>query len=125
MAHFAELNQDNIVVAVYSVVNDVLLDNGVESEQKGVEFLRNLHNNPTGIYLQTSYNGNIRKYFAGIGFKYDIIRNIFIPIKPYPSWIWDEDLLAWKPPILKPSAKDGYDYIWDELILNWYEYKKL
>ncbi len=125
MAHFAEINQDNIVVAVYSVANDVLLDNGVESEQKGIEFLRNLYNNPTGRYLQTSYNGNIRKYFAGIGFKYDIIRDIFIPIKPYPSWIWDEDSLAWKTPIPKPPAKDGYGYIWDELILNWYEYKKL
>lgn len=125
MAHFAEINQDNIVVAVYSVVNDVLLDNGVESEQKGIEFLRDLYNNPTGRYLQTSYNGNMRKYFAGIGFKYDVIRDIFIPTKPYQSWIWDEDLLAWKPPIPKPSEKDGYGYIWDELILNWYEYKKL
>jgi len=87
MAHFAEINQDNIVVAVYSVANDVLLDNGVESEQKGIEFLRNLYNNPTGRYLQTSYNGNIRKYFAGIGFKYDIIRDIFIPIKPYQKMV--------------------------------------
>ena len=123
MAHFAELDENNTVVAVYSVVNDVLLDNGVESEKKGVEFLKNLYNKPNGKYVQTSYNGNIRKYFAGIGYKYESVRDIFIPPKPYPSWHWSDELLAWQAPTPMPK-RDGYYYLWDELTVSWYERKE-
>ena len=116
MAHFAELDQDNKVVRVTVVHNNELLDGGVESEQKGAEFCQNLLG---GRWVQTSYNGNFRKNFAGPGYIYDETRDAFIPPKPFDSWILNEDTCLWSSPVDMPS--DGKLYVWDEAQTNWIE----
>ena len=78
MAHFAQLDETNIVTQVIVVHNNELLDNGVESEAKGIAFCQSLLN---GTWVQTSYNGNIRKNYAGIGYIYDPVRDAFIAPK--------------------------------------------
>jgi hypothetical protein len=93
MAHFAEIDETNTVVQVIVVHNNELLDNGVESEAKGVAFCQSLLG---GNWVQTSYNGNIRKNYAGIGFTYDAVRDAFIPPKPTEGeWVLDEDTCNW------------------------------
>ena len=93
MAHFAELDETNVVKQVIVVNNNELLDNGVESEAKGIAFCQSLFG---GNWVQTSYNGNIRKNYAGIGMTYDRIRDAFIPPKPVEGkWILDEDTCQW------------------------------
>jgi hypothetical protein len=101
MAHFAELDETNIVKRVIVVHNNELLDeNGNESEQKGIDFCVAHYG---GIWLQTSFNGNIRKNFAGIGCTYDPIRDAFIAPRPADDWILDEYTLQWKPPFEYPN----------------------
>lgn len=78
MAHFAQLDENNVVTQVIVVANAELMDNGVESEAKGAAFCQSLFG---GNWKQTSYNGNIRKNYAGIGFTYDSDRDAFIPPK--------------------------------------------
>lgn len=117
MAHFAQLDEFNIVRQVIVVANNECLDaNGQESEAVGVAFCTNLLG---GRWLQTSYNNNIRVRFAGIGYKYDVVRNAFIPPQPYLSWVFDETTLDWVAPV--PYPTDGKSYIWDEAIQNWVE----
>jgi hypothetical protein len=116
MAHFAQL-ENNIVTKVIVVSNEVIIDeNGNESEQKGIDFCSNLLG---GNWKQTSYNGNFRKNFAGIGHTYDETRNAFIAPKPYNSWLLDEETCQWKAPVDKPT--DDNFYIWNEANLNWVE----
>lgn len=117
MAHFAKLDENNYVIGVYVVVNDVITINGVESEQAGIDFLTNLHS--YNLWKQTSYNANFRKNYAGIGYYYDSIRDAFIPPKPFPSWILNEDTCLWGSPV--PYPNDGKMYTWNEDILNWQE----
>lgn len=93
MAHFAELDENNVVKQVIVVNNNELLDNGVESEAKGIAFCQSLFG---GIWVQTSYNGNIRKNYAGIGFTYDSIRDAFIPPKPEGDWVLNEETCLWE-----------------------------
>ena len=94
MAHFAQLDESNIVTQVIVVHNNELLDNGVESEAKGVAFCQSLLG---GNWVQTSYNGNIRKNFAGIGYTYDQTRDAFIPSKPEEgNWVLNEDTCIWE-----------------------------
>jgi len=82
MAHFAKL-ENNIVIAVHSVVNEVIKDsNGVEQEAIGIEFLRKLYNEPNAIWKQTSYNKNFRKNYAAIGYRYDEQEDTFVPPNP-------------------------------------------
>jgi hypothetical protein len=117
MAHFAEIGLNNTVMRVIVVHNNELLDeNGRESEAKGAEFCRNLFG---GTWLQTSYNGNIRKNYAGIGFTYDAQRDAFIAPKPYPSWVLVEDTCQWTAPVAMPT--DGKMYSWDEPTTSWVE----
>jgi len=108
MAHFAEIDQNNIVLRV------LVVDNA--HEVGGSEFLK-YDLNLGGNWVQTSYNGTIRKNFAGIGYYYDKNRDAFIPPTPYPSWILDETTCQWIAPILYPT--DGLLYTWDESITNW------
>jgi hypothetical protein len=115
MAHFAQL-ENNIVTKVIVVHNNELLDNGVESEAKGIAFCQSLFG---GTWIQTSYNGNIRKNYAGIGYTYDSTRDAFIAPKPYPSWILNEDTCQWKVPIEYPA--DGKTYMWNESTISWDE----
>jgi hypothetical protein len=115
MAHFAEIGLNNTVVRVIVVANAELLDeNHVEQEQKGIDFCRSLFG---GTWLQTSYNGNIRKNYAGVGFTYDSTRDAFIPPKPYASWTLNEDTCRWDPPT--PMPDDGGVYSWDESTQTW------
>ena len=110
MAHFAEINENNIVTQV------LVVDNA--QEHRGQEFLAN-DLNLGGTWVQTSYNGNIRKNFAGIGYTYDSVRDAFIPQKPFDSWLLNEDTCQWYPPT--PYPTDDKNYVWDEEQLNWKE----
>jgi len=113
MAHFAKLGVGNIVETVEVVSNDIATD-----EQTGVDFLNNLYGT-RDTWKQTSYNNNIRKNYAGIGYTYDQTRDAFIPPKPFNSWILDEDTCLWEAPVAYPS--DGKDYEWDESSTSWKE----
>jgi hypothetical protein len=115
MAHFAQLDNQNTVLQVIVIHNNELLDNGVESEAKGIAFCQSLF--PNTRWAQTSYNGNIRKNYAGVGFLYDPIRDAFIPPKPYPSWVLDEATCRWEAPV--PYPTDGKRYVWDEATQTW------
>jgi hypothetical protein len=126
MAHFAKLNSENIVIAVHSVVSEVLKDsNGIEQEAIGIEFLKNLHGWEN--WKKTSFNthGNIhrlggipfRKNYAGIGFQYDEQRDAFIPPKPYNSWTLNENTGLWDAPVPKPQNNNVYD--WNEDTQSW------
>ena len=109
MAHFAQI-ENNIVTQV------LVVDNA--QEHRGQEFLAE-DLGLGGTWVQTSYNGNIRKNFAGIGFTYDAVRDAFIPQKPYDSWLLNEDTCQWESPI--PYPTDGLFYQWDEEQQNWKE----
>ena len=103
MAYFAKIGLNNKVISVHSVHDNELKDsNGVEQENIGIEFLTNLHG--WAVWKQTSYNNNIRKNFAGIGFTYDEDRDAFIPPKPYNSWTLNEDTCLWDPPVARPTS---------------------
>jgi hypothetical protein len=116
MAHFAEIGLNNTVLRVIVVHNNELLDeSGVEQETKGVEFCRGLFG---GTWVQTSYNANFRKNFAGTGFTYDSERDAFISPKPFASWVLNEDTCRWEAPVKMPE--DGV-YQWDEDTLSWVE----
>ena len=115
MAHFAEIDQDNRVLRVVVVANkDTSDENGNEVEQIGRVFCNRLLG---GNWVQTSYNSNFRKNYAGVGYIYDSQRNAFIPPKPYPSWILDEETCNWNSPLPKPEG----DWYWDEESLSWKE----
>jgi hypothetical protein len=117
MAHFAELDGNNVVLRVIVVNNSEILDeSGNESESKGVTFCKLLHGENTN-WKQTSYNSTFRKNFAGIGNTYDPTRNAFIRPQPFPSWPFVEETCNWKPPITRPD--DGNPYIWDEETVSW------
>jgi len=109
MAHFAQI-ENNIVTQV------LVVDNA--QEYRGQEFLAN-DLNLGGTWVQTSYNGNIRKNFAGIGYTYDTVRDAFIAPKPFDSWLLDEDTCQWNAPT--PYPTDDKRYVWDEEQLNWKE----
>lgn len=120
MAHFAKLDENNIVLEVNVVHNNELIDeNGNESEQKGINFLISWSGGYTN-WKQTSYNNNFRKNYAGIGYTYDYTRDAFIPPKPYASWLLNETTCLWEPPIPMPIDDNIY-YYWDEETLSWKE----
>ena len=115
MAHFAEINSEGIVERVIVVNNlDCLDENNNESESVGAAFCNNLLG---GIWKQTSYNGNIRKNYAGIGYRYDEELDAFIPPKPFDSWILNQETALWEAPTSMPSGED--DYYWDEDKKEW------
>lgn len=116
MAHFAQLNDNNVVTQVIVVHNNELLDeNGQESEAKGIAFCQSLL---SGNWKQTSYNGNFRKNYAATGFVYDNTRDAFIAPQPYPSWVLDEETCKWFAPLPKPT--NGI-FRWNEDLLQWDE----
>jgi hypothetical protein len=116
MAHFAQLDNKNVVIQVIVVNNEEIIENGVESEEKGVAFCQSLFG---GNWKQTSYNGKIRKNYAGIGFRYDPWYDAFIPSQPFPSWTLDETTCRWQAPIAAPD--NGKPYNWDEETKTWVE----
>jgi hypothetical protein len=118
MAHFAKLDENNVVLEVHVVHNNELLDeNGVEQEHKGIDFLINWSNGYLA-WKQTSYNGSFRKNYAGIGYTYRADIDAFVPPKPFASWTLNSDA-QWEAPVAMPA--DGKMYSWDESTLNWIE----
>ena len=123
MAHFAKLDENNIVISVL-----VIADSDAPTEAKGETFCKNLFK-VTNTFKQTSYNTHqgvhllgdtpFRKNFAGVGFTYDSTRDAFIEPKPYNSWVLNEDTCHWKAPVTYPT--DGKGYIWDEDNTQWVE----
>ena len=111
MAHFAKLGVGNIVERVEVVSNDI-----ATTEQAGVDFLNNLYKT-RDVWKQTSYNNNIRKNYAGIGYKYDQARDAFIAPKPFPSFILNEDTCRWEAPVAYPN--DDQNYKWNETNQSW------
>jgi len=111
MAHFAKIGKGNIVEKVVVVSNDV-----ATTEQAGIDFLNQTFKT-NDIWLQTSYNENIRKNFAGIGYTYDQARDAFIAPKPFNSWVLNETTCRWDAPVVKPD--DGQKYIWNEQNQTW------
>jgi hypothetical protein len=124
MAYFAKLGTGNIVEKVISINNSVIKDaNGVEQEQLGNDFINKLYNT-RDVWKQTSYNNNIRKNYAGIGYHYDQARDAFIAPKPFNSWILNEDTCRWEAPVALPElTQEQIDnknyYAWNEQIKNW------
>ena len=132
MAHFAEIDKDGVVLRVVVIGNkncmkDSFVDSFLsisgkeiadktewEDEAKGVALCEKLYG---GQWIQTSYHGNIRRRYAGIGYTYDEGRDAFITPQPFPSWTLDK-VGDWQPPIAKP---DGGDYSWDEKDGEWVE----
>jgi hypothetical protein len=119
MAHFAKIGLNNIVTDILVVANRETMDsNGVEQESIGAEFLKTLTGHET--WIQTSYNGKIRKNYAGIGYTYDSVRDAFISPQPYPSWTLVEATCQWVAPVAMPN-QEGKFYKWDEATTNWIE----
>ena len=121
MAYFATLGTGNIVEQVISINNVVITDaNGVEQEQLGVDFINKLYNT-RDVWKKTSYNNNIRKNYAGIGYHYDQARDAFIAPKPFNSWILNEDTCRWEAPISMPTTEleENQYYSWNESTLSW------
>lgn len=116
MAHFAELDQNNIVIRVIVVSNADTSLNGVEDEAVGIAFCKSLFG-PHTRWVQTSYNGSQRKRYAAVGYSYDSSLDAFIPPQPYPSWHLDPQTCNWAAPI--PMPNDGAWYIWDESNQSW------
>tara|TARA_B100001142_G_scaffold94819_2_gene96624 strand:+ start:2696 stop:3067 length:372 start_codon:yes stop_codon:yes gene_type:complete len=116
MAHFA-LIKSNIVEQVIVIDNASLLNTeGNEQEALGVAFCHSLFG-ADGTWVQTSYNGNLRKNFAGIGYTYDLTRDAFIAPQPYASWVLNETTCRWEAPTTYPD--DGNVYSWDESTTSW------
>jgi hypothetical protein len=133
MANFAEINSDNIVVAVYVVNDDILNVNRVEVSKKGEDFMKSVLGD-NKKFVQTSYNTKggvhyspngipsgipnkaLRKNYAGIGYTYDQQLDAFIPPKPFPSWVLDSKSCLWEAPVKAPS---NGDYRWDEQSQKW------
>lgn len=111
MAHYAFLNENNVVTEVITGIDETELIEGLTPE----EWYGNFRGQKC---VRTSYNANIRKNYAGIGYAYDEKRDAFIPPKQFESWILNEDTCQWTPPT--PMPTDGI-YVWDEPTLSWKE----
>jgi hypothetical protein len=116
MAHYAQIDENNIVTQVIVIDNKDTADaNGVEKEYIGAAFCERLFG---GTWKQTSYNGNIRKNYAGIGYTYNADIDAFVPPKPYASWTLDANA-QWQAPTAMPT--DGKMYSWNEETQTWVE----
>ena len=114
MAHFAKLDENNIVIEVI-VINNLELDPENE-EASGLTWLENWSDGYTN-WKQTSRNNNFRKNFAGIGYEYRPDLDAFIPLKPFNSWILNEEICNWEAPTSYPSGDGIYQWVEDDL--NW------
>jgi hypothetical protein len=121
MAHFAEIDENNIVTRVL-VVNDA-------DAADGQNFLANTLD-LGGTWIQTSYNTSggvhanggtpLRKNYAGIGYSYDAVRDAFIPSKPFASWLLNDATCLWDAPVAMP-VEEGKMFVWNEDLVNWEE----
>lgn len=134
MAYFAKIDENSKVIEVIHVNNEVITLNGEELESLGQEFLKKLYNDNEGVYKKTSYNTIGKKHYtngilsqdqsksfrgnyAGVGYTYDSLNDIFIPPQPYPSWSLNLENAQWEAPI--PCPKDGNNYKWSEIDQIW------
>ena len=117
MAHFAEIDSEGTVQRVLVVSNAVTYQGDEEVEELGTAYLQNMF--PDTDWVQTSYNDNFRKRYAGKGYKYDVERDAFIPPQPFPSWLLNEESLSWEAPF--PMPDDDKFYKWDEENQSWVE----
>ncbi len=108
MAHFAQVDEMGVVLRV------LVVDDSYEGDAQN--YLADVLG-LGGVWLQTSYNGRMRKQFAGVGFVYDAVRDAFIPPQPYPSWVLDEATCRWLPPV--PAPDDELNYLWDDTAQAW------
>jgi hypothetical protein len=112
MSHFAQIDSNNIVTQVLVIEQDVV-DTGLFGEPSS--FVQTSYNTHGGVH---ALGGTpLRKNYAGIGYTYDIVRNAFIPPKPFSSWILNEDTCQWEAPVVYPT--DGNIYNWSEETLSW------
>jgi len=115
MAHYCELDANNVVLRVIVVDNkDESTPDGTTVESIGIAFCQRLFG---GNWVKTSYNGNIRVRYAGIGYTYDLQLDAFIPPKPYPSWVLSPVTIDWEAPV--PYPTDGKVYSWNEGTGSW------
>jgi hypothetical protein len=103
-------------MAHYAKVNNGIVEQIIVAE---VEFFDTFIDSSPGEWIQTSYNKTIRKNYAGVGFTYDSTRDAFIPPKPYPSWVLNEDTCQYDSPV--PYPDDDKRYEWNEETTNWKE----
>ncbi len=117
MAHFAKINEDTNEVEQVIVINNSDIEDlpFPESEPIGQQFIQSI--GLDGIWKQTSYNSNFRGRYAGLGYTYDQTNDLFIPPKPYPSWVLNQTSWNWESPTSYPT--DGEDYIWNENVGDW------
>ena len=115
MAHFAKMNKGKVEQVIVVHNNELLVD-GVETESKGAQFCHDLLG---GEWVQTSYNNNIRKQYASIGYTYDEVNDVFICPQPYESWLLDDNF-DWQPPTPMPVV-EGKKYAWFEPNQQWIE----
>jgi hypothetical protein len=123
MAHFAQLDENNVVTQVIVVDNKDTSDaNGVEKEHIGAAFCERLLG---GTWKQTSYNANLRKNYAGIGYTFNAGIDAFVPPKPYNSWVLNEITAQWEAPVAMPedagTGEPPKRYSWNEETTNWVE----
>jgi hypothetical protein len=111
MSHWAEIDENNVVLRV------LVGDNNDPNGDEGYQWLID---NLGGRWIQTSYNANIRKNYAGVGMLYDQEKDAFIPIKPFSSWTLNEDTCRWEAPTPIPVVEGKY-FTWNEATLSWVE----
>lgn len=123
MAHYALLNSDNLVISVITGVDEWVTQTDTDETQVGGSsgaweaFYAAQPWHGAASCKRTSYNGNMRKNYAGIGYTYDAVRDAFIAPQPYASWLLDEATCRWTAPVAMPS--DGGLWIWDEATVSW------
>ena len=118
MAHYAEIDDNNIVLRVVVIRNEDQQDaNGVDDEVMGVAYCKSIFGEDTK-WLRTSYHGSVRKNYACAGYAYNPSLDAFVPPKPYPSWVLNETTATWDAPAVIPNDAGNY-YTWDEATLSW------
>jgi hypothetical protein len=123
MAHFCQLDENNVVTQVIVVANSDTADaSGVEKEHIGAAFCEKLLG---GTWKQTSYNGSIRKNYAGLGYTYNADIDAFVPPQPFASWLLNEETAQWEAPVPMPedagTGEPPKRYSWDEATTSWVE----
>ena len=125
MAHYAVLDENNIVVQLKTACDENVWDGEVEWEKEtGLVHKRTSYNTRGGVYYTPNTNEpssdqskSFRKNYAGIGYTYDETRDAFISQKPYPSWALNEESCLWNSPV--PHPNDGKRYAWNEETQSW------
>ena len=135
MAHFAQIDENNIVIQVIVVADADLYDRDARKswEEGGIKFCKKLFGEDTR-WVQTSYNSNFRGNYAGIGYSYDESLDLFLPPKPYPSWVVNTETAQWEAPMPHPPVKmkkvwieetkvwaevPEQEFIWNEITQTW------